>query len=112
MDKELDAAIREFQPAENNWLPLEEHISKAYASNDFPSYYDAIFNLFERFPEDDGNGVFWSAVHGMEATGGYEEKLLMYFRRHPTVMTKTMLTRIRNSGEEKIGGIVIDRLIT
>ena len=60
-----------------SWLPLERHFEVAFSSPDPKQYYHAIFNLFERFPDDDGAGVFWSALHGMEAVGGYEDLLLL-----------------------------------
>lgn len=109
---DLDTAIREFTPSEGDWRPLEGHIDRAFASSDPKKYYQAIFNLFERFPEDDGAGVFWSALHGMEAVGGYEELLLGYFRRWPSLMTETMLRRILNSGQTHIGKTAITSLIS
>src|SRR5690349_13754791 len=66
---DLDTAIREFTPQQGMWLPLERHFERAFSSPDPKHYYHAIFNLFERFPEEDGAGVFWSALHGMEAVG-------------------------------------------
>ncbi|MBK1884794.1 hypothetical protein JIN85_20460 [Luteolibacter pohnpeiensis] len=107
----LDAGIREFCPVDGDWRPLEAHLDQAFASREPESYYDAIFNLFERFPEDDGSGVFWTALHGMEACGNYEKKLLLYFRRTPGLMTTAMLRRIYNSGQKDIEGFPIDRLI-
>ena len=68
-------------------------------------------NLFERFPEEDGAEVFWSALHGMEAVGGYEDLLLQYFRRHPSLMTRALLRRILNSGQTHIGRVAISSLI-
>jgi len=105
MSPDLDAKIREFDPTDGSFLPLEDLFESAFASENPADYYDAIFNLFERFPEDDGAGVFWSAVHGMEAVGGYETRLLIYFRRFPSEMTKTMLIRLRNAGIESVDGI-------
>ena len=111
MDK-LDTAIREFAPENGAWLPLEACFEQAFSSPDPKQYYHAIFNLFERFPDEDGAGVFWSALHGMEALGGYEDLLLQYFRRHPSLMTTTMLRRIQNSGQTHIGSVPLSILIT
>jgi hypothetical protein len=109
---DLDSAIREFTPSEGDWRPLEGYLERAFASPNPKDYYHAIFNLFERFPKDDGAGVFWSAVHGMEAVGGYEDLLLQCFRRWPSLMTATMLRRILNSGQTHIGKLAITTLIT
>jgi len=110
--EDLDIAIREFSPENGGWLPLERLFEQAFSSPDPKKYYHAIFNLFERFPEEDGAGVFWSALHGMEAVGGYEDFLLRYFRRHPSLMTRTMLRRIQNSGQTHIGRVSISSLVT
>lgn len=111
MNKELDRQIRNYQPRDGSFVTLETHFEEAFSSVDPRAYYDAIFNLFERFPDDDGNGVFWSAIHGMEHIGEYEDKLLMYFRRFPSLMTRTMLIRIRNAGSSAIGGVEIATLV-
>ena len=108
----LDLAIREFNPIDGDWLPLEAHLERAFSSPDPTLYYHAIFNLFERFPNDDGSGVFWSAIHGMEAVGSYEELLLQYFRRWPSLMTRTMLQRMVNAGETQIGDVSISTLFS
>jgi hypothetical protein len=84
---------------------------RAFSKADAKKYYQAIFNLFERFPEDDGAGVFWSALHGMESVGDYEELLLIHFQRFPSLMTKAMLKRILNSGQTHIGKVEISSLI-
>jgi hypothetical protein len=107
----LDTAIREFSPVDADWRPLEILIQRAFSEPDPKVYYHAIFNLFERFPEDDGAGVLWSALHGMESVGGYEELLLQYYRRYPSLMTKTMLRRIMKSGQTHIGKVELARLI-
>lgn len=112
MDQLLANKIAEFTPTDGNWLPLESLLEEAFGSENPRVYYPAIFNLFERFPEDDGAGVFWSAVHGMEATGDYEKDLLRFFRRYPTHMTRTMLIRIRNTAQTEIEGIAINRLVS
>src|SRR5688500_6129793 len=108
---DLDMAIREFSPKNGAWLPLERYFEQAFGSLDPKKYYHVIFNLFERFPNEDGAGVFWSALHGMVAVGGYEEMLLQYFRWHSFLMTKTMLRRIQNSGQTHIGMIALSTLI-
>lgn len=110
--KDLDVVIREFIPLKGDWCPLEQHIERAFASPDPKRYYHAIFNLFERFPDEDGAGIFWSALHGMEAVGGYEELLIQYFRLWPSLMTKIMLRRILNSGQTHIGNVEIATLIS
>jgi hypothetical protein len=51
-------------------------LDRAFSSPDPKRYYDAVFNLFVRFPDEDGAGVFWSAVHSIENAGCREDSLL------------------------------------
>ncbi|MGC4075894.1 MAG: hypothetical protein QM702_02435 [Rubrivivax sp.] len=111
MDATLAVRIAEFEPSNGNWLELERLFERAFSDRDPTVYYSAIFNLFERFPDQDGSGVFWSALHGMEATGSYENELVRFFRRYPSEMTRTMLIRMRNAGDTKAAGVPIDLLI-
>ncbi|SHF70585.1 hypothetical protein SAMN02745753_02509 [Marinomonas polaris DSM 16579] len=111
MDKKLSKKIAEFEPQDGNWLILEDLLQQALSSSDCQAYYSAIFKLFEHYPEEDGAGVFWTALHGMEDTGGYEKKLLESFRRIPSEMAETMLFRLRNSGQKYVSGVPIESLI-
>lgn len=111
MDATLAVQIAEFEPSNGNWLELERLFERVFSERDPTVYYSAIFNLFERFPDQDGSGVFWSALHGMEASGSYEKELVKFFRRYPSEMTRTMLIRMRNAGDTEAAGVPIDLLI-
>lgn len=111
MSLKLSDKIARFEPQNGSWLELERLFEEAFSSSDPTLYYTAIFNLFERFPNEDGAGVFWSAVHRMEAIGDYEQQLLRFFRRFPSEMTKIMLRRLENAGEKEISGIPLDILV-
>jgi hypothetical protein len=65
----------------------------------------ADISVFERFPDDDGAGVFWSIVHGLEALPGYEHQLLTSISRVPSDMGVTMLGRLLNAGCDDIDGV-------
>lgn len=110
--EDLDQSIREFTPTDGNWVALEPLFELVFSSSQPARHYHAIYNLFERFPDEDGSGVFWSAVHAMEKIGNYEEQLVHYFRRWPSLMTKIMLTRLKNSGQSTIGSIQISKLLS
>lgn len=111
MNKILAEKIMEFRLKDENWSELEQLFDQVFSLNNPQVYYAAIFNLFERFPEEDGAGVFWSALHGMEAVGGYEIELVRSFRRAFSLMTEAMLIRLRNSGEKEVSGVSIYLLI-
>ncbi len=111
MNNTLAEEIASFTPNDGNWLDLEELFEKAFSSTTPITYFSAIFRLFEQYPNDDGAGVFWSALHGMESVGGYEQELASSFHRCPSEMARAMLIRIRNSGESNIGGVPISNLL-
>jgi hypothetical protein len=56
--------------------------------------------VFERFPDEDGAGVFWSIVHGIESLDvDYEQTLRASLARRPSRMGQIMLRRLdRASG--------------
>jgi hypothetical protein len=108
---ELDILIREFTPKEGDWRPLDLLFDRVFTAKDPRKYYQSIFILFDRFPADDGSGVFWSALHGMEFVGDYENLLLMHHRKSPSEMTEILLRRILKSGQTHIGEVEISVLI-
>jgi hypothetical protein len=112
VNSSLADAIANFSPEAEGWLPLDRLFEEAFSSPNPSAYYPAIFSVFERYPNDDGAGVFWSALHGMEQVGNYEKELLSHFRRWPAaLMLQTMLIRMRNAGYAKIEGVEIDLLL-
>lgn len=62
------------------------------------------FRLFERFPERDAYGLFWSIVHRLEARPEYESELVASLRRRPTRITVSMVNRALNAGRLSIEG--------
>ncbi|MBS0657883.1 MAG: hypothetical protein JSR82_06500 [Verrucomicrobia bacterium] len=107
----LDQQIRNFVPENGDWRPLELLFEQAFSSADPARYYRAILDLFARYPEEDGAGVFWSAVHGLEAVGGYEELLVESFAATRSPMAKIMLRRLLNAGQSHVGLIAIAPLL-
>jgi len=71
----------------------------------------ALFSIFERFPEEDGHGVYWSIIHGLERRGGYEESLLASVRRSPSPFALLMLNRLCNAGQMECAGVRIVPLL-
>ena len=65
----------------------------------------AMLGCFERFPDDDVYGVFWTILHGLESVPGYESALVESVRRHPSLFGLTMINRILNAGGSVINGI-------
>lgn len=111
MNVDLNKKIREFQPTDGCYKALDPLLTEALADSDPKEYYDAFFYIFEQYPNDDGDGVFWTASDGMEKVGDFQEHLLSSFQRAPSEMTQAMLTRLYNSGVDKIGTVSIPSLL-
>jgi hypothetical protein len=71
----------------------------------------ALFGIFERFPQEDGHGVYWSIVHGLERRGDYESGLVASVRRSPSPFALLMLNRLCNGGHTKCAGVAIKSLL-
>lgn len=90
--------IETFQPVEGDWLELEELLNRLWNYNLSADDLPTLFAVFEKFPEEDGTGVLWSIVHGIENTGlAYEPFLMTSIQRQPSLMAEIMLKRIQNS---------------
>jgi hypothetical protein len=76
-----------------------------------PDQLDAWFRLFERFPESDGHGVFWSILHGIEAQSGYERSVVASVLRNPTHFPVLMVNRLINRGTNEAGGVNLFELL-
>jgi hypothetical protein len=65
---------------------------------------DALFGVFERFPQSDGYGVFWTVLHGLESLPNYEPHLIESVRSQPMEFTITMVNRLLNGGTTEVNG--------
>ena len=90
--------IETFAPINGDWRPLDALLSELWAAGPIGPYLGALFGIFERFPDEDGAGVFWSVVHGVENSPiEYEVVLRQSMERQPSHMGKIMLRRLENS---------------
>ena len=76
---------------------LEAALDKLFRAPQPERGIDTLFHLYERFPDDDGYGVFWSVLHGLEKLPGYEPFLQASVRRVPMEFNLLMVNRILNS---------------
>ena len=83
----LDVAVQAIDPA-----------SCAHAE------FQAMLEVFERFPDQDGYGVFWGIVHALEACNGYEPQLLASVQRKPCEFNVLMVSRLLNAGISEVEG--------
>ena len=99
------ADLHAFQPGDGNWIPLDELLVELWDSGKAGKHVRELLAVLERFPEDDGEGVLWSIVHGLEDVGGYERELVESVRRQPSELGVTMIGRLLNSGTLLIGDV-------
>lgn len=105
------AVLNNFTPASGSWLPLEALLAQLFQHPVSPTEVAAMLRVFERFPTDDGSGVFWSIVHGLEAISGYEPFLVDSVQRVPSDFGVIMLGRILNTGQREIAGTSVVALL-
>jgi hypothetical protein len=98
--------IEKFQPtAAGNWLALEELVQELWAADEGPvEALVPLFQVLERFPEDESAGVLWGVLHGIESYPNYEVQLIHSLQRHPTDLTVTMVRRMANAGYTSVAG--------
>jgi len=107
--KEIISELESYESNHGNWLQLDELVSELWETGNPESGMDVLFAIFEKKPTEDGEGVFWSILHGLE-TLNYEESLYESLMKKPSHMTITMLNRIENSESDKIMGKSISKL--
>ncbi|MFN8397556.1 MAG: hypothetical protein U0176_23245 [Bacteroidia bacterium] len=109
--KEVLAEIKEFEPKAGNWLGLDALLNELWESGYQENFVGDLLGVFEKYPDEDGAGVFWSIVHGIESHGFYEKQLVESLKRQPSEMGLVLLLRIKNSGAKTVGGIGIDQVV-
>jgi hypothetical protein len=111
--QELIAFLRGFPGQEAGDLDtLDEVVAEAVSLPPDPELDAALFSVFERHPDEDGYGVYWSILHGLEARGAYEPALLACVRRKPSEFAARMLNGMCNAGHKDCAGVAILHLLT
>jgi len=101
--KEIVDALTHF--AGSDWDELDSLVEQLWETGEPQLGMNALFGIFERYPEEDGSGVFWTILHGLERLPNYEGALVASLRRQPTEFNVLMVNRILNVGQEGIGGV-------
>ena len=92
--RDIDA----FAPANGEWRALDDLLAELWAAGVREGHLPVLFRVFERYPEEDGAGVLWSIVHGIEGLAiDYEGALRESLCRQPSFMGKIMLQRLEKS---------------
>jgi len=90
---------------------LEDLLLEMSPSNLSAEEYCALFGLFERFPDHDGFGIFWSVLHMLEKSPRYESYLLESVQRKPSEFSLRMVARLINGGVTQIGSVGLPSLL-
>jgi hypothetical protein len=90
---EILLEIDQFKPSPTgDWRELDTLLSELWQGTVSTACLLVLFRVFERFPQDDGAGVFWSIVHGVESTDlNYEQPLRESLSRQPSELGQIML---------------------
>jgi hypothetical protein len=83
---------------------LQELSDRYFAAPEAAEHLAVWFRLYERFPEDDGYGLFWSILHGIETLPRWERLAVESVRRRPSHFPLLMVIRLLNSGVKESGG--------
>ncbi|EGD07001.1 hypothetical protein XVE_4813 [Xanthomonas vesicatoria ATCC 35937] len=91
--------IQAFTPTDGLWRPLDTLLAELWAHGPLArEALPVLFGVFERFPTDDGAGVLWSIVHGVEDLPyDYENELAASNNRASSYMAEVMLARLTRS---------------
>jgi len=90
--------IEDFAPANGDWRKLDGLLEELWAAGVREGQLPTLFQIFERYPDDDGTGVLWSIVHGVESLPlNYEPALRASIARHSSLMGRIMLERLEKS---------------
>jgi len=89
--------------SENDLKLLDETLTSIFQEGFGNEFVSDLLNVFERFPNQDGFGVFWKILHGIESVPGFEGALLESVEKSPSEFTVRMINRLINAGEDRIG---------
>src|SRR5688500_5761862 len=67
--------IATFAPKEDDWLALDSLVAELWQAGHPEQAIPELLSVFERYPEEEGFGVAWSVLHGLEALPNYEPAL-------------------------------------
>ena len=102
---EIADDIATFVPQDNNWLPLDSLVAELWQVGYPEQAIPQLLSVFERYPEEDGFGVAWTVLHGLESLRNYEPELLRSLARQASEFGILMVGRLINAGIREVGGV-------
>lgn len=96
--KAIISDIEAFSPTGDDWRGLDYLLDELWGAGVVKEHLIALFGVFERFPAEDGAGVLWGIVHGIEASPfDYGDLLQKSIDRQSSYMGNLMLQRLEKS---------------
>jgi adenine C2-methylase RlmN of 23S rRNA A2503 and tRNA A37 len=83
---------------------LEQSLTELFNSPNPENGIESLFKLFERFPDSDGFGLFWTMLHSIEEMPNYEHALVKSVQRHPAEFNLLMVERLLHSNVKSVEG--------
>lgn len=117
---EIRSAIDAMVPAQGKyegWTQanldvLVQLIDTYFLNPEAADHLDVWFDLFERFPEGDASGVFWSILHGIEHFDPSGALVVASVRRSPATFPVVMINRMINGGVKAVAGVDLLHLLS
>ena len=102
--EEIVAELNAFRPPNDDWDQLDAILQKLWKDGSPELAIPELLAVFSRYPEnEDGCGVFWSILHGMEDIHGYERQLVNVVVQSPSEFGVMMIGRLVNGGVDYVG---------
>lgn len=96
--------IATFVPLDGNWIALDTLLAELWQTGHPEQAIPELLSVFERYPDEDGAGVVWGVLHGLESLPNYEPELLRSLARQPSEFGIRMLGRLLNAGVKEVAG--------
>ncbi|WP_310488326.1 hypothetical protein [Chamaesiphon sp. VAR_69_metabat_338] len=96
---------------------LQELVDLYFNHPEAGNYLDVWFRLYERFPFDDGGGIFWTILHGIETYHPTSDRFTIEsVLRQPSEFPVMMVNALINGGIDRVGDVnlleLLERLAT
>ena len=101
----IDATKWFTDPCDELQLRQLDDALRSAATHDFGhNEFRALLGILERFPSEDGFGVFWGIIHCLESCKGYEPDLVASVLRKPVEFNVLMINRLLNADVLDVNG--------
>jgi hypothetical protein len=117
MSRDLPAILADLDPTRYEYeawverVAIDRLIAELFATEQPDQGTAILFQIFERFPNEDGYGGFWAVLHALERISGYENSLVDSVRWQPSSFAVLMINRLLNAGVTLVGRVGLIQLL-